>query len=114
MVFTFILDYVYFPTDWSVLDGHYGRLQDDLESSNGGEGGSQEHAASVRSHGSSRIGENSMIDMMAHAMRLNGWITWCFFNSFIHIAWIVCLLICQLYQVFSARRKGNAPDPEAV
>lgn len=83
----------------------------------GDERGDRQYLASPRQHGGShsRIGENSMLDMMAHAMRLNGWITWCFFNSFIHIAWIVCLLICQLYQVLYARRKREgSPAPEAV
>jgi len=43
--------------------------------------------------------ENSIFELWADALRRNGWITWCFANAFIHITWIVCLLICQLYQV---------------
>jgi hypothetical protein len=33
------------------------------------------------------------------ALAINGWVIWAAINCFIHMIWIGCLLVCQLYQV---------------
>lgn len=107
---------------WSLFDALYLRLEDqEPGSGSASEGGggaaaamegkhrldSHQYIVDTRQMPGRGGSDTSILDVWAHAMRLNGWITWCFFNSFIHIAWIVCLLICQLYQIASLGMTTN-------
>lgn len=33
------------------------------------------------------------------SITMNGWITWCMANALLHVSWVICLFIFQLYQV---------------
>jgi len=44
-------------------------------------------------------GEMDVAELIVKSCTLSGWLSWCFFNALIHLFWVVCLLVCQLYQV---------------
>ncbi|KAI2800575.1 Palmitoyltransferase zdhhc13 [Blomia tropicalis] len=51
--------------------------------------------------------DSSFFEFFSRSVLLNGWITWCFANAFVHITWIICLLACQLYQIISLGMTTN-------
>lgn len=42
---------------------------------------------------------HSITELWSIVFTYNGWITWCLVNALIHIVWVLCIFIFQLYQV---------------
>lgn len=43
--------------------------------------------------------QDSAIESWSNLVTYNGWIIWALINALVHMIWVVCLLIFQLYQV---------------
>lgn len=70
--------------DWDFLDDIH---QDDINESN-----EEIISATNRKH-------QTFMNVWSNVVTYNGWITWSLVNALIHVIWVVCLLIFQLYQV---------------
>ncbi|KPM04379.1 palmitoyltransferase ZDHHC17-like protein [Sarcoptes scabiei] len=51
--------------------------------------------------------QDSAIESWSNLVTYNGWIIWALINALVHMIWVVCLLIFQLYQIIGLAMTTN-------
>lgn len=83
--------------DWEILDQHQLALLQHRRQE-------QQSLTEVTSSIAMLTHEQRHELMQAWSMSVtsSGWLLWCFVHAFVHMVWVVCLLVCQIYQVSHA------------
>ncbi|XP_027202574.2 palmitoyltransferase ZDHHC17-like [Dermatophagoides pteronyssinus] len=71
---------------------HYWDFLDDIHQDDINESNEEIISATNRKH-------QTFMNVWSNVVTYNGWITWSLVNALIHVIWVVCLLIFQLYQI---------------